>query len=385
MKKQNRILICIICISFVQMATNGISAILANIQSYYSTYSASIIQFLMTFPSLFIVLFTIVSAKLLHFFSKKKLIEFGLICVIGSGILSFVGHQSLVVLFVGAALLGVGVGFCASFAISLISDHYAPNQRGKIVGIQTAASNFGSMMMTFFGGFLALLGWHYNYFVYFLAIPGLLFTHFWLNDKKEEAQNQSGMLQCTYSFKICLLIILFMFFFYVGPTSIAMLLAENGYTNASLAGSAATLLLLGGTLSSLVFDSFEKKFNNYCLCIGFLLLAIGYICMGVGRNLIIIYMGCFLAGSSISFVMPKCMLLISMHEKNENVSIATAMAMASSNIGTLIAPVFTIICTNVFCTTNTIGRLNIAFIICTIIFVLGIVLIRVKGEIENGK
>lgn len=67
-----------------------------------------------------------------------------------------------------------------------------------------------------------------------------------------------------------------------------MLLAENGYTNASLAGSAATLLLLGGTLSSLVFDSFEKKFNNYCLCIGFLLLAIGYICMGVGRNLIII-------------------------------------------------------------------------------------------------
>ena len=162
-----------------------------------------------------------------------------------------------------------------------------------------------------------------------------------------------------------------MFFFYVGPTSIAMLLAENGYTNASLAGSAATLLLLGGTLSSLVFDSFEKKFNNYCLCIGFLLLAIGYICMGVGHNLIIIYMGCFLAGSSISFVMPKCMLLISMHEKKENVSIATAMAMASSNIGTLIAPVFTIICTNVFCTTNTIGRLNIAFIILYNYFCVG--------------
>lgn len=79
------------------------------------------------------------------------------------------------------------------------------------------------------------------------------------------------------------------------------------------------------------------------------------------------------------------MLLISMHEKKENVSIATAMAMASSNIGTLIAPIFTIICTNVFCTTNTKGRLNIAFIICTIIFVLGIVLIRVKGEKENGK
>lgn len=71
--------------------------------------------------------------KITTVFSKKKLIEFGLICVIGSGILSFVGYQSLVILFVGAALLGVGVGFCASFAISLISDYYAPNQRGKLL------------------------------------------------------------------------------------------------------------------------------------------------------------------------------------------------------------------------------------------------------------
>ena len=128
MKQNNKILICIICISFVQMATNGISAILANIQSYFGSYPVSTIQFLMTFPSLFIIIFTLVSAKLLQYFSKKKLIEFGLVCVILSGILSFAGYKSLLVLFVGAALLGIGVGFCASFAISLISDYYAPNQ-----------------------------------------------------------------------------------------------------------------------------------------------------------------------------------------------------------------------------------------------------------------
>lgn len=381
MKQNNiKILICIICISFVQMATNGISAILANIQSYYDTYSASTIQFLMTFPSLFIIIFTMISAKLLARFSKKKLIEFGLLCVILAGIVSFVGYQSLFVLFCGAALLGIGVGFCASFAISLISDYYAPNKRGKIVGIQTAASNFGSMMMTFFGGLLALLGWYYNYFVYFLAIPGLIFTHLWLKDTKENVESQSKMMACTYSFKICALIILFMVFFYVGPTSVAMLLSEYGYTSASIAGTAATVLLLGGTLTSLGFDTFEKKFKKYCLCIGFLLLAIGYGCMFMNHNIVVLYIGCFLAGSSISFVMPKCMLLISMHERKENVSAATAMAMSSSNVGTLIAPAFTILCTNVFHTQNTMNRLQITSMICAVIFIVGIVLVQKKEK-----
>ncbi|WP_075876490.1 MFS transporter [Merdibacter massiliensis] len=134
MNKKTKIIICILLISFVQMSTNGISAILVNIQNHFPTVPTSLVQLLMTFPSLFIIIFTMISAYLLRYFSKKKLIEAGLFLVCCAGVLSYFCYNSLLLLFVGAGLLGSGTGLCASFAISLISDYFAANERQKIMG-----------------------------------------------------------------------------------------------------------------------------------------------------------------------------------------------------------------------------------------------------------
>lgn len=360
---KNKILICILLASFVQMATNGISAILGSIQSYYADVSTSTIQFLMTFPSLFIIVFTLLSAYLLRYFSKKKMMECGLLLVCISGIVSFAGYRSLIVLYIGAGLLGMGSGLCGSFAISLISDYFEENERQKIMGYQTAASNFGSMLMTFIGGLLATISWQYNYFVYFIALPGLICIHFWLDDKKSESVSQGSIKECGYSLKVGLFIILFMVFFYIGPTSIALALQEKGYESTSLAGYGASIFLLGGVVLAAVFPYVEKYLKRYCIASGVFVLAIGLFIMHFAGSIILFYIGCFLAGSSISFVMPQCMFMVSTHEKSENVSMGTAICMAASNVGTLIAPAFTIICGGL----TTSGRLKAAAIICAVI------------------
>lgn len=383
MNVNKKILVCIIFISLVQMATNGISSILGNIQEYYSDYPTFLTQFLMTFPSLFIVIFTLLSAYLLKYFSKKVLIECGLTLVIVAGIVSFFGYTSIYILFLGAALLGMGVGMCASFAISLISDYFVPESRSKIVGIQTASSNIGSMIMTFVGGLLAVLGWHYNYLVYFIAIPGLILSHFWLDNKKEEASQSGNVKECKYSFKLSLIIIVFMILFYIGPTSIALLLIEKGFENPVLAGTGATMFLLGGALASILFAYLNKIFKNYCIMMGFIVLSLGFLVMNVTDYLAIIYIGLFIAGTSISFVMPRCMLLISTHEKKENVALATAIGMSASNVGILIAPIFTIV-TGWFNVELTSVRITIAIGLSLFIAIIGIFIIFLGGR-KNEK
>lgn len=379
MNKKTKIIICILLISFVQMSTNGISAILVNIQNHFPAVPTSLVQLLMTFPSLFIILFTMISAYLLRYFSKKKLIEVGLFLVCCAGVLSYFCYNSLLLLFVGAGLLGSGTGLCASFAISLISDYFAANERQKIMGWQTAASNLGSMIMTFAGGLLALISRQSNYIVYFIALPGLLTTHFWLDDRKVDQQQGGSIKDCGYSLRLCLLIILFMVFFYIGPTSIALSLAEKGFSDPSLAGTGSTLFLLGGTLCAMCFGKFHQYLQTYCIATGFLLLAIGLFGMAIATALSVFYLFCFIAGSSISLVMPKCMLLISLNEKKESVSLATALAMSASNVGTLIAPGFTVIC-GALNQTLTTQRLYLACMLCSLIFVIMVILNIVGGR-----
>lgn len=362
------------------MATNGISAILANIQNAFPNLSSSTIQFLMTFPSLFIVIFSFIATFLLKYTSKKRLIIRGLSLVVLAGLVSFIGYKSFIILMLGAAILGSGVGLCSSFAISLISDFFSDEYKDKVMGIQTAAANFGSMLMTFLGGLLATNGWRHNYFVYFLAIPGLICSLLYLKDDKQEVKNSGNIKECTYSFKICLEIILFMFFFYVGPTSIAMLFSEKGINNTSIAGYGSTLFLLGGTIFSLLFEKINKLLKDNCISYGFLALTIGFLLM-TRNNIVLSMIGCFITGSSISFVMPKFMILISQNEKPSNIATATAMAMAASNIGTLIAPIFTLFCTSLLSINTVTNRVILASIICLLIFIIRLFI----GGRKNGK
>lgn len=124
-KAKNGIKAAILTMSFVQMATNGIAAILGNIARDFPEASTTNVQFLMTFPSLFIFVVTLLSAWLCRYFSKKVLVESGLILVCISGILSF--------LFIWGGILGVGVGLVAALAISLISDYFEGEEKSSLL------------------------------------------------------------------------------------------------------------------------------------------------------------------------------------------------------------------------------------------------------------
>ena len=376
--EERGIVSAIVWISFVQMATNVISSVLPNISAAFPSVSIAVIQLLMTFPGLFIILFTVLANVLLRFFDKKRLIEMGLLLVCLSAVISYLGYRSLFVLFIGAGVLGCGVGLCSAFAISLISDHFSGEKKQRIIGWQTAASNMGSLLMTLLGGLLAMIGWNYNFLVYLIALVAVWFCHRYV-PKGGKVQENVGVhdRKCHFTRRLSMLIIVFMVLFYIAPTSISLLLSQQGKESTVASSIGMSSFLLGGTLMSMMFFYVNRKLHRYCIVIGIALLGIGLFLMGHVQQ-VLFDLACFVSGASIGLVMPRCMLEISQNEPAERVTVATSIAMAASNFGILIAPLFTVICSDLLQIEQVSDRIETGAGICWMLAVICFMMIRRK-------
>lgn len=343
----------ILAMSFLQMATNAIASILADIATAFPGVSTTTVQYLMTFPNLLVVVVSIFVATLSKRYAKRNIAVIGLLLGSFSGVLSFLFHGSVGLLYIWAGMLGVGIGLVVPIATSLISDYFAGNMKDAMLGYQTSAANVGSMLMTFLGGILAALGWQFNYLVYLLAIPGLVLT-IWFVPKKnvsEKEIDRSDTVICEntgkmakkipgYAWPYIVIAAVFMMLFYMGPTNLALFVEERAIGTAMTAGTAATLLLLGGSVMGLLFGVIAGKIGKYTLPLGFAMLLVGYVLLYVTREIGCLYIGSFLVGTSNTLVLPQCMGQVVSVDKEQS-TFLMSLVFAIANLGTFFAPMLT--------------------------------------------
>ena len=342
---RNGLKAAILTMSFLQMATNAVSSILAEIAASFPDASTSSVQYLMTFPNLLVVVMSIVTARLTVIISKRKLAATGLLLGAAAGLLSFLFHSNIILLYIWAGMLGIGIGLVIPVANGLIAAYFEGGEKDALLGLQTSSANVGSMLMTFFGGLLALLGWHYTYFVYLLAVPGLICVLLFVpEDKKREEQTKEGAGSSAkipaFAIPYFIFAILFMLLFYVGPTNVAMLVQERGTGSSVTAGTAATVLLLGGAIVGLVFGKIAAKIGKLTISAGFLMMVIGYLGAYFIPTVPALMVSSFLIGTSNTLVLPQCMGSV-VTENKEQSTLLMAITLACANLGTFFAPALT--------------------------------------------
>lgn len=350
-KKQDRMIglkAAILTMSFLQMATSAIAAVLAQIAEEFLRISEITIQYLMTFPNLMIVVMSMLTARLSICFSKRTLSIIGLFLGCLAGVGSFLFHESIVFLYIWAGMLGTGIGLIIPIATSLISDYFEGNEKDKFLGYQTSAANIGSMVMTFVGGMLASIGWYYNYLVYLLAIPGLILTFLFVpkeNVVQTEIttsttvtdQKNTASSQVWFYFVVAAL---FMLLFYIAPTNLALLTAERGINNPMIAGTAATILLFGGTVMGLFFGKISAQIKKNAIPAGFFVLMTGYLLIYGTHQISLLYAGSFLIGTSNTLVLTCCMGSVATVDKAQS-TFRMSMVFAVANLGTFFTPALT--------------------------------------------
>ena len=351
----NGLKLAILTMSVIQMATNACSAILADLGASFPEASVSTVQYLMTFPNLMVVIVSFFISSITKHISKRTAAAFGLLLACLAGILSWQFHGNLLLLYMWAGMLGVGIGIVIPTAASLISDYFSGEEKDSLMGLQTAAANAGSMVMTALGGVLASWDWSLNYLVYLLGAPGLILTLLFVPSKnisstdgrgaENRVENHGGEYKKffgieSFAWKYFVIAALFMLLFYIGPTNVSMLVAERELGSAASAGMAATLLLLGGFLMGLVFGKLAAKIGENTIPLGFMVLFVGFGMVYLIPNMAAVYIAFFIVGTGNSLVLPQCMGRMAIKDKARSTFLISAV-FAVANLGTFLAPALT--------------------------------------------
>lgn len=377
----------ILTMSFIQMATNAAASILADIAAEFPAASVSAVQYLMTFPNLMVVGVSMIAARLAERISKRTIAATGLIFAAAAGILSFCFHFSLLILYLWAGMLGMGAGLVVPMANSLISDYFEGSDRDAMLGYQTGAANAGSMAMTYLGGMLAAVSWYMDYLVYLLALPGLFLTIRYVpkqNIKQEDAltERKAKITLHKSDFCFCIVAAVYMLMFYLGPTNIALFLKEKQIGDTMTAGTASALILFGGMMMGMLFGKLAGKIGRHTITLGFFMLFAGYMLIFGKEQILWIYLGCFLLGTSNPLVMPQCMGGVVSEDKRRS-TVLMSVVFAVANLGTFFAPGLTAVSRMVMHTDTAVSRFVFAGIVTGGLTVLSAVVIQANQIMEK--
>ena len=366
--------------SFVQLGTNGIAPILAQIQAAFPEASAANVQFLMTFPSIFCLIFTMLCAFLADHLPKKTLAMSGLAIVAAAGVLACMFHGSLKILFLWAAVLGIGIGMVAPIAPALVNESFKGGERQTMLGWQNAASSAGSMIMTFLGGILAVAGWRFGYLVYLIGIPGIIFAMIGVKggnrmNGADSGQQERGPFRFVVWKEMIITFVLLIVFSAV-PANLAMLVAERSLGGTTVSGAMSTLFLCGGLICGIFFGKIAKALKGRTDLFGALMLALGAFLIGISSNVGVIYISCLIAGSSISLVMPTCMSAAGRLKGYETLN--SSLLLGTSFVGVFVTPVLTSLTARITGSESVTYRFFMVTIVALILAVLTVVLKREK-------
>jgi len=161
------------------MAGAAISPALGLIAQAFPEASPTMIKLILTAPSLIIIPFSFLSSYLTSKMTKRTIILIGLIIYLIGG----VGPQfvSTIEVLIGLRMfLGAGVGLVMPLSMSLINDYFEGKERTKMMGYNSAFSNFGGIITMLLAGWLATFGWRTPFNVYFLGLVIFILIFFFL-------------------------------------------------------------------------------------------------------------------------------------------------------------------------------------------------------------
>ena len=148
-----KIIVAIVCISFIQGLQYSVSPILGQISGHYPDVDVSLVQMLITAPALLSILVSILSGFLVVKISVKKLLLIGAVISGVTGFLPFLA-DNFWLLFVSRTVYGIGLGIATTMNVAVVAEFFEGNERAQVMGIQAASVGAGVAVVSTLGGML---------------------------------------------------------------------------------------------------------------------------------------------------------------------------------------------------------------------------------------
>ena len=388
--------IAILIISLMSLSPTAIASVIADIRTAFPGMDDVTAQFLSTAPNIFIPVTGFAAAALSRKLSQKKIMALSMILIGLPSILGFLFHKNVVLLFCWAGTLGVGLGIQIPVLISIIPKYYFGNEKDDLIGKFSSSQNFGGIFLTVAGGLLAMIGWHYVYLVYLLAVPGIILAFIYIPDEKispakddRDIRNARGRITPVSlgidKVTIMFAVIQFCFTLNYGVASsnFALMLEDAGQGSSGLAGLLAGLYLFGSIVSGWFFGKINIKIKKQTITLGFCLLGVSLLAMALWQNLVIYIVFSVIGGMSFSLVVPQDSISIMENKVPGQFAFANAFLVALGASGSFLSPVITSLAVTVTGSDKIAYRLIFSAILCAV-FAVAAFVVLLKYQRRNS-
>ncbi len=341
-KNKGSIKLAILAISCVMMASLTASAILSDISIHFNHVDKSIIQMVLTIPSLLGMIFALIAGPLSTKISKKALVLSGLVSGFAGGTLAFfLGSISIYVLLFSSVLIGIGQGVNSTMSMALIADYFQGDDCSSLMGLQSAFVNGGTMLILLCSGSLASIHWNYSYIVFLAFIPILFIVAKKLPyapPQPMKADNGEKVKLNGTIYYTCFTIICFAIFMFVFQTNISLFIHNNHLGTATSSGLVNSTLSGVGAITGILYSRIRKLLKNYIIPTALIVTAIGMTLPFSIGTLTSVFIAAACTGFGLSLIMPTTMYIVSSSVAPCMSATAIAIGNASSNLGMFISP-----------------------------------------------
>ncbi|HEY3289125.1 MAG TPA: MFS transporter [Anaerolineae bacterium] len=331
--------VAILAACSIMMAPMALSPVIAEISRAFPDAPTSSVQLITVLPGMISLPFSLVAGKLATFMTKKSITLLSMTVLMLGGLIPTVLHDSVAVLLLTSAIIGVGLGFLGPMPPSLTADYFTGHERSTMMGLQATLVNAGGMVFALLGGLLARQQWHSTYFIFLLVLPvALVFALLLPPGKVTQTVAGSGHgLNASVAY-LTVAVFFYGLFSTVYFTNIALYLDATHLGDAASAGIALAASNGVGIICGITFGPTLRRFERFTLPLALTVAAIGLLMATVDGNLVVLILASMFLGYGVSTLMPYGTYTVTQSVAPAATSLAAAVFMAGISIGSFASP-----------------------------------------------
>ena len=300
--------ISILSISLLILGPQALSPSMAVIINAFPDVPVSTVRLLISLPLITLVIFTLVTAAIDKRFNKKWISCTGILVFTVFGVLcAFTDSFAVLVCF--RLLMGIGLGMTAAYGVSFISMTTEGKERTRLIGLQSSATNVGSLILMAAAGILSSVNWHDAFFIYLIGIPVLILVILFVPSFPPENAAHTEQVKTVMNGKVklaCVGTFAFFILFFTVFSDFAILVYKSGLGADAQAGMGLTMLSACALAVSIFYQKIFSLLKNFTVPAGVLFTAAGFLTAGMADTLMKADLGTILIGVGFGIIMPHC-------------------------------------------------------------------------------
>lgn len=369
----------------IQGATSLITPALADLAKNYDDYPATMVNLIVTIPSLSAILGNLAFGRFIRI-GYKKALYIGFAVLIISAVVPFFFVDNLILVIFTRAIVGVGFGLMFPACTTTIIRTIAPEKQGSVMGFGNTFVAIALTLVYNMVPFLLNISLNAVFLIHLVLLIPVLFILPVPAKQFETEESMQTHLQDTdsgpkESFGIKswfwqILILFNILFYYPICLYVSYVVAEIGGTTADAAIASSIVSIagaIGGAIFGIAFKALQKRF----MLVAFGLMAIGFTLSAFTSTLMLFYIGCALVGIGNVMVITYSYSMIPQVTPVRKIASANGNMSAFQNAGAFASPIL------LSSISQMIGKSNsyqFSYMICAAFFVIGTIVFLFLGN-----